>query len=149
MLGRRPRVLAVGLDVPDEESRHSLGTRASSLPASIGDGGHAGFAFKHSVTRDVAYATLPRGERRALHRRVAEWVQRVAPDRGRESAELAAYHYHQAIAYGEEDQEVAAAHTRCSRRLGGGHEPRCPVAAGTYFAVPSGSTRITNSSTAA
>ena len=30
----------------------------------------------------------------------------MAPDRGLESAELAAYHYHQAIAYGEDDEEV-------------------------------------------
>src|SRR5439155_7889199 len=31
------------------------------------------FAFKHALTRDVVYATLPRPERRELHRRVGEW----------------------------------------------------------------------------
>ena len=40
------------------------------------------FAFKHALTRDVAYASLPRTERRELHRQVAEWIQHVAPDRG-------------------------------------------------------------------
>ena len=40
------------------------------------------FAFKHALTRDVAYASLPRPERRDLHRQVAEWIQDVAPDRG-------------------------------------------------------------------
>ena len=33
------------------------------------------FAFKHALTRDVAYSTLPRPERRDLHRQVAEWIQ--------------------------------------------------------------------------
>ena len=52
------------------------------------------FAFKHALTRDVAYgvaAARPSGA--TLHRRVAEWIQEVAPDRGAETAELAAYHY--------------------------------------------------------
>ena len=40
------------------------------------------FAFKHALTRDVAYGSLPRPERRDLHRQVAEWIQRVAPGRG-------------------------------------------------------------------
>jgi tetratricopeptide (TPR) repeat protein len=49
---------------------------------------------------------LPRGERRELHRRVAEWVQGVAPDRDVETSELAAYHYREAVAYGEDDPDV-------------------------------------------
>jgi class 3 adenylate cyclase/tetratricopeptide (TPR) repeat protein len=65
------------------------------------------FAFKHALTREVAYATLPRSERRQLHRRVAEWVQEVAPDRSVEAAELAAYHYVEALAYGEDDPAVS------------------------------------------
>ena len=66
------------------------------------------FAFKHALTRDVAYSSLPRAERRDLHRRVAEWIQRVAPDRDAETAELAAYHYREAIGYGEDDPAVVA-----------------------------------------
>ena len=65
------------------------------------------FAFKHALTRDVVYATLPRPERRDLHRRVAEWIGAVAPDRVVETAELAAYHYGQALAYGENDPAVS------------------------------------------
>ena len=65
------------------------------------------FAFKHALTRDVVYATLPRPERRELHRRVGEWIQEVAPDRSGETVELAAYHYGQAIAYGEDDPAVS------------------------------------------
>jgi len=65
------------------------------------------FAFKHALTRDVVYATLPRPERRELHRRVGEWIQDVAPDRSSETVELAAYHYGQALAYGEDDPAVS------------------------------------------
>ncbi|HKA27545.1 MAG TPA: adenylate/guanylate cyclase domain-containing protein [Gaiellaceae bacterium] len=65
------------------------------------------FAFKHALTRDVVYGTLPRPERRELHRRVGEWIQEVAPDRSAETVELAAYHYGQAVAYGEEDPAVS------------------------------------------
>ena len=65
------------------------------------------FAFKHALTRDVVYATLPRPERRELHRRVGEWIQDVAPDRSGETVELAAYHYGQALAYGEDDPAVS------------------------------------------
>jgi class 3 adenylate cyclase/tetratricopeptide (TPR) repeat protein len=65
------------------------------------------FAFKHALTREVAYASLPRTERRELHRRVAEWIQEVAPDRGVEAAELAAYHYVEALRYGENDAAVS------------------------------------------
>ena len=65
------------------------------------------FAFKHALTRDVVYATLPRPERRELHRRVGEWIQEVAPDRSAETVELAAYHFRQAVTYGEDDPAVS------------------------------------------
>jgi tetratricopeptide (TPR) repeat protein len=64
------------------------------------------FSFKHALTRDVAYGSLARPERRELHLQVAQWIQGVAPDRGAESAELTAYHYREAIGYGEDDPEV-------------------------------------------
>ena len=64
------------------------------------------FSFKHALTRDVAYGSLARPERRDLHLQVAEWIQNVAPDRGVETAEIAAYHYREAIGYGEDDAEV-------------------------------------------
>ncbi len=70
-------------------------------------GGMREFAFKHALTRDVVYSTLPRPERRELHRQVAEWIQDVARDRDVEAAELAAYHYGEALAYGEDDPAVA------------------------------------------
>jgi tetratricopeptide (TPR) repeat protein len=64
------------------------------------------FAFKHALTHDVAYATLPRSERRDLHRRVAEWIAERVPDRRAETTELIAYHYEQALLYGDRDAEL-------------------------------------------
>ena len=66
------------------------------------------FAFKHALTHDVAYSTLPRGERRDLHRQVGTWVEAVAPGRESEMAEIAAYHFDRALEYGETSAEVRA-----------------------------------------
>jgi hypothetical protein len=64
------------------------------------------FEFNHVVTRDVAYGTLPRDERRVLHRRVAEWIEASGSDRDLEAAELGAYHFAEALAYGDDDPLV-------------------------------------------
>src|SRR4029453_9349819 len=56
-------------------------------------GGMTEFPFKHALTREVPYATLPRSERRELHRHVAEWLQEVAPDRSVEAGGRAAHHH--------------------------------------------------------
>jgi tetratricopeptide (TPR) repeat protein len=95
---------AVGVDdelVVALERRGLVSHRPASVVAGIRE-----FVFKHAVTRDVAYSTLPRAERRALHRRVAEWIEGVAPDRSKETLELTAYHYGEAVAYGEDDGEL-------------------------------------------
>ena len=101
---------ALGIDAADVEplTRRGLVTLSSrSAMAGLDE-----FVFKHALTRDVAYASLPRTERRDLHCRVAEWIQRVAPDREGETTELAAYHYRQAIGYGETAADVVRrAHT--------------------------------------
>ncbi|HYA09157.1 MAG TPA: adenylate/guanylate cyclase domain-containing protein, partial [Gaiellaceae bacterium] len=106
VVGRVFWPLAVDVDEEDVAplSRRGLvSPRPQSVMAGLRE-----FAFKHALTRDVAYSSLPRAERRDLHRRVAEWIQRVAPDRDVETAELAAYHYSEAIAYGEDDPVVVA-----------------------------------------
>jgi class 3 adenylate cyclase/tetratricopeptide (TPR) repeat protein len=66
------------------------------------------YEFKHALTREVAYEALPRPARRDLHRHVAEWIGRLAPDREGEMADLAAHHYAQALAYGETRPTVRA-----------------------------------------
>jgi class 3 adenylate cyclase/tetratricopeptide (TPR) repeat protein len=72
------------------------------------------FSFKHALTQDVAYATLPLSERRVLHRQVGMWVEDVAPGRESEMAEVAAYHLDRALDYGETSPDVRA---RCCALL--------------------------------
>jgi class 3 adenylate cyclase/tetratricopeptide (TPR) repeat protein len=96
---------AVGVDEDVIASLVRSGLVTDSLDSVVA--GMREFSFKHALTRDVAYSSLPRPERRELHRRVGEWVQEVAPDRTGETIELAAYHFSQALAYGEDDPELS------------------------------------------
>jgi class 3 adenylate cyclase/tetratricopeptide (TPR) repeat protein len=55
------------------------------------------YAFRHALVRDVAYGQVLRAERAEKHRRAAAWVERLAPDRAEDRAELLAYHYRAAL----------------------------------------------------
>jgi class 3 adenylate cyclase/tetratricopeptide (TPR) repeat protein len=59
--------------------------------------GERQYAFRHVLVRDVAYAQLPRAARAERHRRAAEWLQTLAPDRAEDRAELLAHHYASAL----------------------------------------------------
>ena len=96
---------AVGVDEHLIDSLRRTGLVSDAPESAMG--GMREFAFKHALTRDVVYSTLPRPERRDLHRQVAEWIQASARDRGVEAAELAAFHYGQALVYGEDDPAVS------------------------------------------
>jgi class 3 adenylate cyclase len=74
------------------EERELVLSRMSSTLA-----GEAEYLFKHVLTRDVAYESLPRRERDAAHTAVARWLERTAGDRAGEFAELLAYHYSTAV----------------------------------------------------
>jgi class 3 adenylate cyclase/tetratricopeptide (TPR) repeat protein len=95
---------AVGVD---DDLVATLGRRAivSEQPESAFSGRRE-FAFKHALTHEVAYATLPRYERGALHRRVAEWIGYSVPDRQAETTELIAFHFEQALHWGDHDAEL-------------------------------------------
>ena len=43
--------------------------------------GQPEYLFKHILTRDVAYESLPRKDRAQAHRSVAAWVERTAGER--------------------------------------------------------------------
>jgi class 3 adenylate cyclase/tetratricopeptide (TPR) repeat protein len=91
----------------DDDMIAALGQRALvAEQAESSFSGRREFVFKHALTHDVAYATLPRSERRELHRRVAEWIGHSVPDRRAETTELIAYHYEQALSHGEHDAEL-------------------------------------------
>ena len=52
----------------------------------------AEYAFWHVLVRDVAYNQLPRAARADRHRRAAEWLEALTPDRAEDRAELLAHH---------------------------------------------------------
>ena len=110
VMGRVFWPTAVGVD---DELVAGLGRRAMVYEqAQSSYSGRREFAYKHALTHEVAYGTLPRHERRELHRRVADWLRVVAPDRRAETTELIAYHFEQALRHGEPGPRAAASRIR-------------------------------------
>ncbi len=65
------------------------------------------FSFRHILIREVAYQTLPRSERAALHATAAEWMEGQAAGREDALAELIAYHYREAAHLGSTLRQAA------------------------------------------
>jgi class 3 adenylate cyclase/tetratricopeptide (TPR) repeat protein len=59
--------------------------------------GDAEYAFWHILTRDVAYAQLPRASRASRHVAAARWIESKAPERVEDLADVLAYHYATAL----------------------------------------------------
>ena len=59
--------------------------------------GQASYRFKHILVRDVAYATLPKARRAALHARIARAMASLPADRAAELVEIRAYHLEEAV----------------------------------------------------
>ena len=76
-------------DVLRELSRKELvrPARRSSIE------GEAEHAFWHILTRDVAYAQLPRASRASRHVAAAAWIESKAPERVEDLADVLAHHY--------------------------------------------------------
>jgi len=58
--------------------------------------GQEELSFRHILTRDVAYETLPRRERPSAHARTAAWIEERTADRRPEFVGLLAHHYGEA-----------------------------------------------------
>jgi tetratricopeptide (TPR) repeat protein len=58
--------------------------------------GEQEFAFKHALTREVAYTTLTKANRLAMHARFAGWLEAVGEGRD-EDAPLLAHHFAEAV----------------------------------------------------
>jgi class 3 adenylate cyclase/tetratricopeptide (TPR) repeat protein len=54
------------------------------------------YAIKHALTREVAYATVPKARRARLHARYGEWLERTGGGRA-EHVALLAHHYAEAV----------------------------------------------------
>jgi len=59
--------------------------------------GHARYAFRHAVVRDVAYNQILRAERVDKHLAAAAWWRRAGAGRAGERADLLAHHYRSAL----------------------------------------------------
>ena len=65
--------------------------------------GQREYLFKHMLTRDVAYDSLPRRDRAQAHQAVASWIERTTGERRAEFVELLAHHYASAHAAARDD----------------------------------------------
>jgi class 3 adenylate cyclase len=81
------------------EARDFVRRRAGSAIA-----GETEYAFKHQLTREVAYAGLPKGRRAQLHASFARWLEAFGGGRD-EHAPLLAHHYAEAAR--TEDADLA------------------------------------------
>ena len=75
-------------------------------------GGETEYAFKHALTREVVYGSVPKARRAKLHALIAAWLERTGSGRD-EDAALLAHHYAQAanpedadLAWADEPEEL-------------------------------------------
>ena len=84
--------------------------------------GEAQFTFQHVLVRDVAYAQVTRVRRAEKHRRAAEWLHGLAPDRAGDRAETLGRHYLNALRFArlakQETSEFADAARNALREAG-------------------------------
>jgi tetratricopeptide (TPR) repeat protein len=82
------------------------------------------YTFKHALTQDVAYASLPQGRRRALHARIVAALEALAGEQGAEPVERLAHHallgevWDKAVAYGRQAGEKAMARSAHREAVG-------------------------------
>jgi class 3 adenylate cyclase len=62
------------------------------------------FAFFHILVRDVAYGQIPHSVRAEKHRRAAEWIEALSPERSEDRAEMRAHHYVTALRFTRDAQ---------------------------------------------
>jgi class 3 adenylate cyclase len=91
------------------EDRDFVRRRAGSTIA-----GETEYAFKHQLTREVAYAGLPKAKRARLHAAFASWLERFGGGRD-EHAPLLAHHYAEAVRPADADIAWAGAEEELER----------------------------------
>ena len=65
----------------------------SGLVFQKGDPPHAVYMFKHALIQDVAYDSLLKSKLRVLHAAIAQAIEKLFPDIGKNEPELLAHHY--------------------------------------------------------
>jgi tetratricopeptide (TPR) repeat protein len=77
-----------------------------------GLGGEVAYSFKHVLVRDAAYESLPKGQRRELHRAADSWLSAAAGERVGEFSDQLAHH---ALASGEPERALEYLTTAADR----------------------------------
>jgi AAA ATPase domain len=95
--------VAGGIDDVEEvlSSLENRGLVMARLSSAIE--GQREYVFRHILTRDVAYESLPRRERQRAHTAVATWIEERAGERRGEYSDLLAHHYAQAYRFARDD----------------------------------------------
>jgi transcriptional regulator with AAA-type ATPase domain/tetratricopeptide (TPR) repeat protein len=82
------------------------------------------YSFKHALTHEVAYGSLPQERRRVLHARIVEVVEALYPDRMAEQVERLAHHalrgevWEKALAYYRQAGDKAMARSAFREAVG-------------------------------
>ncbi len=88
------RLLGAVASVPEQALPTGLDTLvASGLVFRDGDADAATYTFKHALVEDVAYQSIPRGRRQALHKAIARALDGPSPDGRPAAPQLLAHHY--------------------------------------------------------
>jgi class 3 adenylate cyclase/tetratricopeptide (TPR) repeat protein len=82
-----------------------------TAPLSTSMAGQSEYVFRHVLTRDVAYESLPRRERAIAHSEVASWIEEHAGERRAELAELLAHHFEEAYRGFRDDRRASPEQT--------------------------------------
>jgi class 3 adenylate cyclase len=86
-------LLAAVADRSDEDLAEALRQLIEAdLIFARGSSSDLSYVFKHALIQDVAYATLLRGPRQALHGKIADALQQAFPDLVKARPELLAHH---------------------------------------------------------
>jgi len=104
-----------------EDDLRSLVSKQLVQRVGPGFGGSETYRFFHLLTRDAAYASVPKEIRADLHDRFADWLEAAAGTRSTEYEEIIGYHLEQAVRHlrelGRRDGRDSALGTRAGRWL--------------------------------
>ena len=86
-------VLVASLDVPEDTLRERLRVlQAAEFLYEVSDFPHPEYTFKHALTQEVAYGSLPLERRRVLHARILQAMETLYADQLEEHIDRLAHH---------------------------------------------------------
>ena len=93
----RVPILAAAAGRSEAEIQPSLGRlQAAEFVRLVLDDLGVGYAFKHALTHEVAYRSVPEPRRKSLHAATAATLERLAPDIAERRPEILAHHFTEA-----------------------------------------------------